>query len=368
MDDIAVLIPCYNEELTIKKVIIDVRRVLPQAKIYVYDNNSTDNTATIAKDMNVIVRNEPKQGKGAVIASMFYDIEASCYIIIDGDDACCLNSLTQMSDMVLYQGMDMVIGDRLSSTYYLENKRRFHNLGNKLILSMTNYLFRSKLPDILSGYRAFSKRFVKSLGVLSSGFEIETEISIHALMHGMHIASIPISYRDRPEGSYSKLHTYSDGAKIFKTIVDLFCNYKPFTLFSTLSVILLLGSLGSMIILSRSTFGIQSGNGLVLLTTTILLATGSIISFCTGVICHNLKNFYLRIHDILKKSIKTPSVSTLNHISRADTTSRINRDIFQDPDFMVNTGSFDSNHELVDLLLEHYHNSSAPRHKDKIIN
>ena len=368
MDDIAVLIPCYNEGLTIKKVILDVRRVLPQARIYVYDNNSTDDTANIAKDLNVIVRNEPKQGKGAVIASMFYDIEASCYILIDGDDACCLNSLTQMTDMVLYQGIDMVIGDRLSSTYYLENKRRFHNLGNKLILSMTNYLFRSKLPDILSGYRAFSKRFVKSLGILSSGFEIETEMSIHALVHGMHISSIPISYRDRPEGSYSKLHTYSDGTKIFKTILDLFCNYKPFTLFSTLSLILLLGSLGSMIILSRSTFGIQSGNGLVLLTTTILFATGSIILFCTGVICHNLKNFYLRIHDILKKSIKTLPVSTLEHTTRADTSSSIDRDILQDPDFMVDTSSFDSNHELLDSFSEYYHNNNNLRHKDRIIN
>lgn len=237
MDKIAVLIPCYNESLTIKKVIEDYRQALPEAKIYVYDNNSNDGTDQIAREMEAEVRYEYRQGKGNVIRSMFRDIEAECYLMIDGDDTYPAESARKMTDLVLDKGIDMVIGDRLSSTYFTENKRLFHNSGNKAVRGLINKLFKSDVKDIMTGYRAFSRLFVKSFPVLSKGFEIETEMTIHALDKNFMIEEVAVSYRDRPQGSVSKLNTVSDGVKVLKTIADLFRDYKPLLFFSIISLI-----------------------------------------------------------------------------------------------------------------------------------
>ena len=215
---IAVLIPCYNESVTIKKVVEDYKKVLPEAVIYVYDNNSTDNTAELAKEAGAEVRYERRQGKGNVIRTMFRDIDADCYVMIDGDDTYPADNARELVDAVLNGEADMVIGDRLSSTYFTENKRPFHNSGNKIVRWSINKLFHSDVTDIMTGYRAFSRQFVKSYPVLSKGFEIETEMTIHCLDKNFKIVEIPVSYRDRPEGSVSKLNTFSDGAKVLKTI------------------------------------------------------------------------------------------------------------------------------------------------------
>lgn len=237
MNRIAILIPCYNESQTIEKVINDYRRELPEATIYVYDNNSTDGTAQIAERAGAIVRHEYRQGKGNVIRSMFRDIDAECYIMIDGDDTYPAENARQISELVLNKGVDMVIGDRLSSTYFLENKRPFHNVGNRMVRGLINTLFKSNVRDIMTGYRGFSKQFVKTFPVLSKGFEIETEMTIHALDKNFLLEEIPVQYRDRPEGSESKLNTVSDGIKVLRTIATLFKEYKPFVFFSTVSVI-----------------------------------------------------------------------------------------------------------------------------------
>jgi len=240
MDKIAVLIPCYNESKTIKKVVEDFRHELPDATIYVYDNNSTDGTDVIAKEAGAIVRYEYRQGKGQVIRSMFRDIEAECYLMIDGDDTYPAEHAKDMIDGVINRGVDMAIGDRLSSTYFTENKRPFHNMGNKVVRGLINFLFKNNVRDMMTGYRAFSYSFVKTFPVLSKGFEIETEMTIHALDKEMHLENVIISYRDRPEGSHSKLNTYSDGIKVMKTIVKLFENYRPYAFFGYISLILFL--------------------------------------------------------------------------------------------------------------------------------
>ena len=221
MCKVAVLIPCYNESVTIKKVIEDYKKVLPEADIYVYDNNSTDSTDKIAKQAGAIVKYEYRQGKGNVIRSMFRDIDADCYLMIDGDDTYPAENARQMVNLVLEKGVDMVIGDRLSSTYFKENKRPFHNVGNRTVRFFINKLFKNEIQDIMTGYRAFSRLFVKSFPVLSKGFEIETEMTIHALDKNFLLEEIPVAYRDRPEGSESKLSTVSDGAKVLKTIATL---------------------------------------------------------------------------------------------------------------------------------------------------
>ncbi len=238
MDKIAVLIPCYNESQTIEKVVSDYKKALPEAAIYVYDNNSTDGTADLAAKAGAIVRHEPRQGKGNVIRSMFRDIEADCYLMIDGDDTYPADSAREMCDLVLKQGVDMVVGDRLSSTYFTENKRRFHGMGNKLVRFLINKLYKSDVHDIMSGQRAFSEGFVKGFPVLSGGFEIETEMTIHALDKNFVIKEVPVLYRDRPVGSESKLNTFSDGFKVLRTIARLFRQYKPFVFFSIISVLL----------------------------------------------------------------------------------------------------------------------------------
>lgn len=240
---IAVLIPCYNESKTIEKVVKDYKKVLPNADIYVYDNNSTDNTDKIAKKAGAIVKYEYRQGKGNVIRSMFRDIDADCYLMIDGDDTYPKENAKEMCDLVLEGKADMVIGDRLSSTYFTENKRPFHNFGNKLVRGLINTLFKSNIRDIMTGYRAFSYEFVKTFPVLSKGFEIETEMTIHALDKNFLLKEIPVEYRDRPEGSVSKLNTYSDGFRVLKTIARLFKEYKPTIFFSIISLIFFILSL-----------------------------------------------------------------------------------------------------------------------------
>ncbi len=234
----AVIIPCYNEAQTVTKVVTDYKKALPDAIIYVYDNNSTDDTAKLAKAAGAVVCTEHRQGKGNVIRSMFKDIEADCYLMVDGDDTYPASSAREMCDFVLHGGVDMVIGDRLSSTYFIENKRRFHNFGNTLVRWLINTLFRADIHDIMTGYRAFSHDFVKTFPVLSKGFEIETEMTIHALDKNFYIKEIPVAYRDRPSGSSSKLSTYSDGVKVIATIAKLFEEYKPMVFFSLVSLLL----------------------------------------------------------------------------------------------------------------------------------
>ena len=240
MEKIAVLIPCYNEAQTIKKVVTDWKRELPEATIYVYDNNSSDETAVIAEKAGAVVRHEYMQGKGNVIRRMFREIDAEAYIMVDGDDTDPAEYGRRMVDEVLSKSIDMVVGDRLSSTYFNENKRPFHNFGNSLVRGSINRLFASDIRDIMTGYRAFSYLFVKSFPVLSQGFEIETEMTIHAVHNNMAVSNVVIEYRDRPEGSESKLNTYVDGAKVLRTIFRLYKNYKPLEFFSLLSVILFL--------------------------------------------------------------------------------------------------------------------------------
>ena len=235
----AVLIPCYNEAKTIGKVVRDFRAALPEADVYVYDNNSTDHTDEIAREAGAIVRYERRQGKGNVIRTMFREIDADAYLMIDGDDTYPAEHARELIDLVLTQNADMVVGDRLSSTYYTENKRPFHNTGNKLVRGLVNRIFGGRITDLMTGYRAFSYQFVKSFPVLSQGFEIETEMSIHALDKNLAVACVPVGYRDRPEDSPSKLNTYSDGFKVLKTIARLFKEYRPMPFFGILALLLI---------------------------------------------------------------------------------------------------------------------------------
>ena len=234
---IAVLIPCYNEEKTIEKVVKDYKKALPDAEVFVYDNNSTDKTSKLAGRAGANVRHEYKQGKGNVIRSMFKDIDADCYLMIDGDDTYPASNAKEMCNLILSKQADMVIGDRISSTYLKENKRIFHNFGNLLVRFLINTLFKSNVRDIMTGYRAFSYEFVKTFPVLSRGFEVETEMTIHALDKNFLIKEIPVEYRDRPEGSVSKLNTFKDGFKVLKTIGRLFKEYKPTIFFGLISLL-----------------------------------------------------------------------------------------------------------------------------------
>ena len=238
MDRIAVLIPCYNESKTIAKVIDDTKKALPEAVIYVYDNNSTDNTAEIAEKAGAVVRHEYLQGKGNVIRRMFREINAECYIMVDGDDTYPMEFAPEMASYVLEKNSDMVVGDRLSSTYFTENKRPFHNFGNSMVRATINHLFGCNIKDIMTGFRAFSYGFVKTFPVLSKGFEIETEMTIFAVQNNMQIDNVIVEYRDRPEGSESKLNTYSDGFKVIGTILRLYKDYKPMGFFTIIAFIL----------------------------------------------------------------------------------------------------------------------------------
>lgn len=268
MEKIAVLIPCYNEAKTIGKVVNDFKKELPEAEIYVYDNNSTDETGEIAKKAGAVVRHEYQQGKGNVIRRMFAEIDAECYVMVDGDDTYPANNVREMVDKVLLQNADMVVGDRLSSTYFEENKRPFHNLGNSIVRASINTLFKNDIKDIMTGYRAFSYRFVKTFPVLSKGFEIETEMSIHAIDKNMYVENVVIDYRDRPEGSESKLNTYSDGFKVLKTILRLFRTYRPFAFFSGIAIVLVVVALIFFVPILRTYF-----------------ATGLVPNFPTLIVC-----------------------------------------------------------------------------------
>lgn len=289
MDKIAVLVPCYNEAQTIKKVVEDFKRVLPQAVIYVYNNNSTDDTAKIAAEAGAIVRNEYKQGKGNVIRRMFREIDAECYIMTDGDDTYPAEFAPQMADMVLNKNCDMVVGDRLSSTYFQENKRPFHNFGNDIVRKSINFLFKSKIKDIMTGFRAFSYQFVKTFPVLSTGFEIETEMTIHAVDKNMVVGNVVIDYRDRQEGSESKLNTFSDGFKVIKTIIRLFKAYKPIWFYGLVALILAIISIGFFIPI----LVIYGETGLVPKFPTLIMCcfvmTVAILSFFSGSILQSLR-------------------------------------------------------------------------------
>ena len=288
MDKIAVLIPCYNEAQTIEKVVMDAKQALPDATIYVYDNNSTDGTAEIAEKAGAVIRHEYMQGKGNVIRRMFREIDAECYLMIDGDDTYPLDCAKELVDKVLYHQADMVVGDRLSSTYFTENKRPFHNFGNSLVRGSINWLFHSDIKDIMTGYRAFSYQFVKTFPVLSKGFEIETEMTIHAVFNNMQIENVVVDYRDRPAGSESKLNTYSDGMKVIGTIIRLFRNYKPMGFFGMIALFLVIIAVAFFIpVLSAF---LQTGQVLKFptLIVCVFTALAAIQSFFSGLILGNM--------------------------------------------------------------------------------
>lgn len=285
----AVLIPCYNESATIKKVVCDFRRVMPHADIYVYDNNSTDGTDEIARAAGAIVRYEYNQGKGNVVRTMFREIIADCYIMVDGDDTYPAEAALEFEQLVLEGKADMVIGDRLSSTYFEENDRPFHNTGNRVVRKFINMFFKSDLNDIMTGMRAFSYNFVKSFPISSKEFEIETEMSVFALMNSFKIEEIPVEYRDRIEGSESKLNTYTDGLKVIRMIFSLIRDERPLMYFTTISLLLLLiAAIHFFPILFRffSTGVVVQIPSLIVISTVVIVAT---ITFFTGVILHVLK-------------------------------------------------------------------------------
>jgi len=304
MDKIAILIPCFNESQTIEKVIRDFKKILPESEIYVYDNNSTDGTDQIAKTAGAIVRYEYRQGKGNVIRSMFRDIEAECYLMIDGDDTYPAEQAREMCDMILNKKMDMVIGDRLSSTYFTENKRLFHNFGNKLVRKLINMLFKSNIKDIMTGYRTFSYLFVKSFPVLSRGFEIETEMTIHALDKNFNIFEIPVAYRDRPNGSVSKLNTIRDGIKVLKTIANLFRDYKPLLFFSLVSLFLIFIFLS----LFLPVFIEYLNTGVVLKFPTLIVASAigifAILMWICGVILEVISKKHKQLYELYLNLMK----------------------------------------------------------------
>lgn len=301
---VAVLIPCYNESKTIEKVVKDYMEVLPEADIYVYDNNSKDNTDEIARKAGAIVKYEYRQGKGNVIRSMFRDIDADCYLMIDGDDTYPAEDARMMVDLVLEGKADMVIGDRLSSTYFTENKRAFHNFGNKIVRFLINKLFNNNVKDIMTGYRAFSYEFVKGFPVLSKGFEIETEMTIHAVDKNYMLVEVPVSYRDRPVGSVSKLNTYSDGFKVLKTIATLFKEYKPAFFFNIFASLFLIVAL----ILGLPVFIEYFKTGLVPKFPSLIVAgvflTITLLLWITGIILEVIVKKHKQLYELLMNQIK----------------------------------------------------------------
>lgn len=301
---IAVLIPCYNESKTIEKVVTDYKKVLPEADIYVYDNNSSDHTDEIARKAGAIVKYEYKQGKGNVIRSMFRDIEADCYLMIDGDDTYPAEDARKMCDLILEGKADMVIGDRLSSTYFTENKRPFHNFGNRIVRFLINKLFNNNVKDIMTGYRAFNYEFVKGFPVLSKGFEIETEMTIHAVDRNYNLVELPVSYRDRPAGSVSKLNTYKDGFKVLKTIATLFKEYKPAFFFNIFASLFLIASL----ILGIPPFVEYFNTGLVTKFPSLIVAgvflTISLLLWICGIILQVIVKKHKQLYELIMNQIK----------------------------------------------------------------
>lgn len=309
MDKIAVLIPCYNESKTVEKVVTDFKRALPEATIYVYDNNSTDGTDEIARRAGAVVRYEYQQGKGNVIRRMFRDIDAECYIMTDGDDTYPAEAAPEMVEKVLQRHADMVVGDRLSSTYFSENKRPFHNFGNSLVRRTINAFFDTEIKDIMTGYRAFSYQFVKSFPVLSKGFEIETEMSIHAADKNMFVENVVIDYRDRPEGSVSKLNTYSDGMKVLMTIGTLYRTYRPLRYFGIIAAILAILSVIFLIpvLVSYHRTGLVNHFPTLIVCGFSMLA--AIQSLFTGLMLHtiakkNRQDFEIRLYEIAERREK----------------------------------------------------------------
>ena len=288
MDKIAVLIPCYNEEKTIGKVVRDAKAALPESTIYVYDNNSTDRTVEIAREAGAVIKHEYMQGKGNVIRRMFREIDAESYIMVDGDDTYPMEFAGEMVDKVLNHNADMVVGDRLSSTYFTENKRPFHNFGNSIVRGSINQLFGCDIKDIMTGFRAFSYQFVKTFPVMSKGFEIETEMTIHAVSNNMQVENVVVEYRDRPEGSESKLNTYSDGIKVIMTIIRLYREYKPFGFFGILSLLLMAVSVGFFVPVLLD----YMHTGLVAKFPTLIVcgfvALAAVQSFFSGMILQNI--------------------------------------------------------------------------------
>lgn len=302
---IAILIPCYNEAKTIEKVVKDYKKVLPTADIYVYDNNSSDHTDEIAYKAGAIVKYEYRQGKGNVIRTMFRDINADCYLMIDGDDTYPAESAQEMCDLVLSGKADMVIGDRLSSTYFTENKRPFHNFGNRIVRLLINKLFNNNIKDIMTGYRALSYDFVKGFPVLSKNFEIETEMTIHAVDKNYKIKEIPVSYRDRPNGSISKLNTYSDGIKVLKTIATLFKEYKPMGFFSIISLLLVLISLFFLIPVFDGYFKTGLVEKFPSLIVGCFIILTSILSLMCGIILQVIVKKDKQQYELLMTQIRT---------------------------------------------------------------
>ena len=301
MDKIAILIPCYNEAATIEKVVKDMKAALPEATVYVYDNNSSDDTAALAARAGAVVRREYAQGKGNVIRRMFREIDAECYLMTDGDDTYPAEFAAQMCDLVLTKQVDMVVGDRLSSTYFTENKRPFHNMGNSLVRKAIELIFGFGIKDVMTGYRAFSYSFVKTFPVLSKGFEIETEMTIHAGDKNMLCENVVIQYRDRPEGSVSKLNTYSDGSKVLWTIVRLFKNYRPMGFFSLVALVLGLLSMGFFIPVFVSYLQTSLVEKLPTLLTCGVVALAALISLFSGMVLDTIKqknrqDFEMQLH------------------------------------------------------------------------
>ena len=303
MDKIAVLIPCYNESKTVQKVVTDFQRVLPDATIYVYDNNSTDDTVELAKKAGAVVRHEYRQGKGNVIRRMFREIDAECYIITDGDDTYPAEAAPEMIRQVMEHKADMVVGDRLSSTYFHENTRPFHNFGNRIVRKFINVLFRTEIKDIMTGYRAFSYQFVKSFPVLSKGFEIETEMSVHAADKNMQVDNVVIDYRDRPEGSVSKLNTFVDGFKVLRTIFRLYRTYKPLAFFGMIAFILAALGVGFLIPVLIKYFHTGMVPNFPTLFACCFVILAAIQSFFSGLILEtmgqrNRQDFEMQLHEI----------------------------------------------------------------------
>ena len=294
----AVLIPCYNEAMTIEKVVADFRRELPDATIYVYDNNSTDSTAEIARRAGAIVKREYRQGKGNVVRSMLRDIDADCYLMVDGDDTYPAESAREMCRLV-EDGADMVIGDRLSSTYFTENKRPFHNEGNRLVRFLINRIFHSDIHDIMTGYRALSRTFAKNFPIISRNFEIETEMTIHALDKNFLIRELKIDYRDRQEGSHSKLNTYLDGMKVVATVFMMFRDYRPLKFFSLVSALLLLLA----ILMFIPVFIEYMQTGLVPRFPTLIVSgfigIASLLTFFCGVVLEVMTKKHRQLYELL---------------------------------------------------------------------
>jgi glycosyltransferase involved in cell wall biosynthesis len=317
MDKIAVLIPCYNEEKTIGKVIRDAKAALPEATIYVYNNNSKDRTAEIAAAEGAIVRNEYMQGKGNVIRRMFREIDALVYIMVDGDDTYPMESAPEMVDLVLNHNSDMVVGDRLSSTYYEENKRPFHNFGNNLVRGSINKLFKCNIRDIMTGFRAFSYEFVKTFPVLSKGFEIETEMTIHAVYNNMQIDNVIIDYRDRPEGSESKLNTFADGFKVLRTIARLYRSYKPFGFFTAFAAFLTILSLIFLVPIIQEYWVTHMVPRFPTLIVCCFVLVAAVQSFFAGVLLstmaiNNRREFEMQLN-MLQRHKETDSLESLKN-------------------------------------------------------